>query len=124
MLPSIFILLMMVALKIHTIDIDVGEMFYNFRLSSLLAKYCKVDLGYFLGNNKDRQGTPLWMRCVPFMMGLALSPYADIQGLLWESEAVRGDSGDPDNSFRWDTIKLNLPGDPNYPPTISWMSKV
>ena len=58
------------------------------------------------------------------MMGLVLYPYADIQGLLWESEAVRGDSGDPDNSFRWDTIKLNLPGDPNYPPTISWMSKV
>ena len=58
------------------------------------------------------------------MMGMVLSPDAVIQGLLWASEVVRGDSSDPDNPFRWEKIRLNLPGDPSYSPTITWMSKV
>ena len=37
---------------------------------------------------------------------------------------VRGDRSDLDNLFRWDNIRLNLPGDPNYPPKIPWVSKV
>ena len=31
---------------------------------------------------------------------------------------------DPDNLFRWYKIRINLPGDPSYSPTIPWMSKV
>ena len=37
---------------------------------------------------------------------------------------VRGYSRDPNNLFRWDNIRLNLPGDPSYSPTIMLMSKV
>ena len=48
------------------------------------------------------------------MMELVLYPYAAIQDLLWVSEVVRVDSRDPDNPFRWDNIRLNLPGDPSY----------
>ena len=58
------------------------------------------------------------------MMGLVLSPYAVIQGLLWARGVVRGDRSDSYNPFRWDKIRLNLPGDPSYPPKIPWMSKV
>ena len=36
--------------------------FYNFRLASVLANYCGVDLGSYLGHKKDRQGKPLRMR--------------------------------------------------------------
>ena len=61
---------------------------------------------------------------VGLMMGLVLYPYAAIQGLLWASEVVRGDSSNPDKLFRWNKIRLNLPGDPSYSSTIPWMSKV
>ena len=61
------------------------------------------------------------MRWVRVMMGLVLSPYADIQGLLWASEVVRGNRSDPDKLFKWDKIKLKLHGDPSYTPTIPFV---
>ena len=63
------------------------------------------------------------MHWVRLTMSLVLSPYTDIQGMLWVSEVVRGDRSEPNNLFRWDKIRLNLPGDPSYSPTIPWMSK-
>ena len=39
MLPSLNSLLMMVGSETHMMDLDVGEMFYNFRFSLVLAKY-------------------------------------------------------------------------------------
>ena len=118
MLLSMFIFLMMVGLYRYMIDLDVGEMFYNFQLSLILANYCRLGSGYYMGHKKDRQGTPLWIFWVRLMMVMVLSPYASMQGLLWASEVVRGDRSDPDNPFRWDEIRLNLPRDPSYSPTI------
>ena len=63
MLPSMGNLLMMVNTDMYMFDIDVGEIFYNFWLSSVMAKYCGVYLGSYLRYKKDRQGTPLCMRC-------------------------------------------------------------
>ena len=60
---------------------------------------------------------------VCLVVSLVLDPYAAIKGLLWKNDVVRGDMSDPDNPFRWYKIMLNLPGDPNYSPTIPWMSK-
>ena len=59
MLPSMGSLRMMVVPETHMVEIDVGEMFYNFRLSSVLDKYCGVYLGSYLGHKKDRKGTHL-----------------------------------------------------------------
>ena len=97
--PSMGILLMMVGPQTHMVYVDVGEMFHNFRLSLVLAKYCGVDLGAYLGHKKDRQEKPLWMLWVCLIMGLLLSTYADIQGMLWASEVERGDRSGPDNPF-------------------------
>ena len=58
------------------------------------------------------------------MMGLVLSPHAFIQGMLWASEVLRGDRSHHDNPFRWDTIRLNLLGDPSYSPKIPGISTV
>ena len=87
-LPSMGIFLMMVGLETHMDNLYAGGIFYNFQLSSVLAKYFGVDLGSYLGNNKDRQGTFLCMRWVRLMMGLVLYTYYEIQGRLWESEVV------------------------------------
>ena len=41
---------MLVGPQTHMVDLDVGDMFYNFQLSLVLAKYCGVDLGSYLGH--------------------------------------------------------------------------
>ncbi len=42
---------------------------------------------------------------------------------LIAEEIIRGDHRDPTNAFQWDTIRLNLPGSPNYHPLQAWLSK-
>ena len=74
MLTSMGSFLMMVGLKMHIVDLYVEEMFYNFRFYSVLEKYRGVNLVSYMGYNKDRQGTHLWMRWVNLMMGLVLYP--------------------------------------------------
>ena len=73
MLPSMGSFLIMVVPKTQMVDLDVGEMFYNFRMYLVLENYCKVDLGSYMGHKKDQQGKPLWMRCVRLIMGMLLS---------------------------------------------------
>ena len=124
MLTSMGSLIMMVGPEMHMVDLDAGEFFYIFRLSLVLTKYCGVDFGPYMGHKKYRQGTTLFMHWVCLMMGLVLSHYSAIQGILWASEVVRGDRSDPDNPFRWDKIMLNLPRDLSHPPRTPWMSKL
>ena len=57
-------------------------------------------------------------------MFLVLYPHNAIQGMLCESGVLRGDRSDLENPFRWGEIRLNLPGNPNYPPRVPWISKV
>ena len=124
MLTTMGILLIMVVPKTYMVGLDVGEMFNNFQLSSVLAKYCGVDLGFYLGHKKDQQVTPLLMRCLIPMMGLVFSPYASMRVLLWASKMVSKYSSDPNKPSRWDNIRSNLPGDPNNSPTSLCMTKI
>ena len=82
----------------------------------MLEKYCGVDLVSYLGHKKDHQGIPLYMIWVIPIMCLVLSPYTATQGLLWASEVGRGERSDRDKAFSWYKVRLNIPGDPNYPP--------
>jgi len=56
-------------------------------------------------------------------MGLRLSPYVSVRGVLWLKEEAQGDSADQENVFRWDRVDLNLPGYPAYSPVRPWVSK-
>jgi hypothetical protein len=38
-------------------------------------------------------------------------------------EFIRGDRRDPNNVFRWDNVKLNLPGSEFYDPNRPWVYK-
>ena len=48
-------LIMIVVPKMHMVNIDVWEMFYNFQPYAVLVEYCGVDLGSWLVHNKDRK---------------------------------------------------------------------
>ena len=123
MLPVIGSLLMIVGPEMHMVDIDVGDMFYNFRISPVLEKYCGMDLGPYMGHKSDQKRTPLWTRWVCPIMGFVLSPYSSIQCLLWESEVVWEDGRYPGNTFRCYKVRMNLPGDPYCSPTLAWIPK-
>jgi hypothetical protein len=39
-------------------------------------------------------------------------------------EIIRGDHMDESNPLHWSKIRLNLPGEETYDPTLPWLSKV
>ena len=106
-------------------DMDIGEMFLNFILHESMQALCGVDLTQFFGD-KDESGKPtiLWERWTRAAMGLKSSPYQAVQAILVAKEMVRGDRRDPKNAYRWDNVRLNLPGSKDYDPRHPWVSKI
>ena len=43
---------------------------------------------------------------------------------LWAEEMVLGNSSNFTNVFRWDEVRLNLPGSLDYDPSLPWIAKV
>ena len=54
-------------------------------------------------------------------MGLSKSPYCSVQALAQILEYVIGDNEDKDNPFHWKDIKLNLPSQKEYDPSLPWI---
>ena len=55
-------------------------------------------------------------------MGLRSSPYV-CTAFSWSENCIRGSRKDANNVFRWDSVKLNLPGDEDYDPKLPWVYK-
>jgi hypothetical protein len=104
-------------------DLDIGEMFLNFCLHPALQPFCGVDVRPYFPN-EAKQGGTLWERWVRCMMGLKPSPYMCIKALLFALEFIRGDRRDVHNPFHWTTLRMNLPGDPDYNPGKPRLMKV
>jgi hypothetical protein len=56
-------------------------------------------------------------------MGLRPSTYQACQGMMWALAIIFGDRNDARNIFRYDRIRLNLPGHHNYNPARPWVYK-
>jgi hypothetical protein len=95
-------------------DLDIGEMFLNFVLHSDLQALCGVDLTEYKNDveNSDEVVWEVWQRAA---MGLKPPPYQAVQGMMVAEEVIRGDSKDSKNPFRWDTVRMNLPGTSGIP---------
>jgi hypothetical protein len=100
-------------------DMDIGEMFLNFALHKSMQALCYVGLTQYFGG-EDAFGKPimLWERWTRAAMGLKSSPYQAVQAMLVAKEVVRGDRKDPENAYRWDKVRMNLPGMPLYNPAL------
>jgi hypothetical protein len=57
-------------------------------------------------------------------MGVKSSPYQAVSALTVANEVIRGNHADGKFFFEWVRIRLNLPGDRNYDPSLPWVSKV
>ena len=112
-------------------DVDVGEMFLNFMVHPSVRKYLGVDLTpYQLNYDKlssskvvDSLGK-VWVSWNRIAMGLKWSPYQAVKCMHLAEELIRGDRADPNNVFRWDRVRMNLPGPLGYNPSLPWVSKV
>ncbi len=99
-------------------DIDIGKMIYNHALDPRIQKYCGVDLSpYFQGVNTWE----VWERCV---MGIRSAPHGCTRMELLGEEVAKGSPKDKSNPFAFSHVRLNLPGDPAYCPSMPWVSKV
>lgn len=61
-----------------------------------------------------------WVRC---MMGLRSSPYMCVKAMLLATEVIYGDRLDMANAYRWDEVRVNLPGSESYDPSRPWIGK-
>ena len=106
-------------------DVDLGECFLNFILHESIQSLCGVDFTDMFKEELDGEArTQLWERWVRCAMGLKSSPYQVCQAILFAEEVIRGDRKDKDNPFKWDKVRVNLPGSPGYDPTKPWVSKI
>ena len=125
-LPTVECLVRSVEPGYYMADNDVGEMFHNFMLHDDLRKFCGLDLTLFF---KDSPGVKyekgrLWERWNRLAMGLRNSPYNAIQGMMVAKDEILGDRTNENNVFRWDAVRLNLPGSKEYDPSKSWIAKI
>jgi hypothetical protein len=106
------------------VDLDLGKMFLNFPLPMLFCRFSGIDLSPF----KDRLGFKhvsnqafqlCWERC---WMGFQPSPYYSTR-FNWAEEFARGDGREKLNPLRWDEVRLNLPGDKVFDPTLPRVMK-
>jgi hypothetical protein len=104
-------------------DLDVAEMFLNLNLHQQLQEGCGVDLTHFCGQPEKGKLTvhERWTRAA---MGLRSSPYQAVQAMTFAEEVILGDHLDETNPFRWSRVRLNLPGQASYDPSLPWVSKV
>ena len=94
-------------------DIDLGEMFLNYFLDEDVRQFAGVDV--------REMGGAKWERWERMLMGFRPSPYVCTQTFGWGENLIRGNRKCPNNPLRWDSIKMNLPGDPDYDPKMPWV---
>ncbi|KAL7579611.1 hypothetical protein ACA910_007976 [Epithemia clementina (nom. ined.)] len=128
-LSTVDTMLRSVDVETWSADNDFGEMFLNVWLHPELRKYAGIDLiGLFseeIQESETQQNRKViweaWNRCA---MGLTTSPYQATQSAQRVKRLALGDRTDPNNVFSWDRVRLNLPGDQSYDPSLPWVSRV
>ena len=112
------------------VDVDIGEMFWNFPLHPELQLYSGVDLTPFRDNilksstrrlfeekhlNSNKR---LITKLTRVWMGFKQSPEIACRYFYLAEEFIRGNHKEVNNPLRWDSIKLNLIGDKNFNPAF------
>ena len=125
-LGNVTSMLRTVEAKTWLADNDFGEMFLNFWIHPDLRKYTGIDITeLFPEELKEKYGaTRLWEAWCRCAMGLTTSPYQTTQCAQRVKRVIFGDKSDPNNIFGWTDVRINLPGDDHYDPSLPWISKV
>ena len=95
-------------------DVDAGEMFLNYPLDIAIRAYAGVDVSWMYPGKRG----VTWYHWTRMAMGLTSSPWVTTRLFAWAMEFIKGDRRDPMNPFHWTEVRLNLPGDPKYDPSL------
>jgi hypothetical protein len=110
-LPSVDSMLMNINISTWCADLDLTEMFLNYSLHKELRPYAGVDYTAVMKSKTTR-----WLQWTRMFMGFTPSPYVTGKLFGWTVDVIMGDRWDRDNPFRWDAMRLNLPGMSSYDP--------
>ena len=110
-------------------DMDAGEMFLNFWLNEFLRPYVGVDVSKVRSTGGkspawEQDRTQNWERWTRNCMGLRDSPYRSVQMMTKIKYEAYGDRRCVNNPFRWESVRLNLPGSAAYDPSLPEVSKL
>lgn len=134
-LPSADTLLRLLHFNYAMVDIDLGEMFLNFPLPEELSEVSGIDFSSIKSELCRALGIEdipdelvgIWLRT---WMGLRNSPEWAARFYYLMEEFVRGDESSRKNPLSWDTVKLNIIGQPGYNPSLphvikwkSWLNR-
>jgi hypothetical protein len=102
-------------------DMDCGEMFHNFFMDQRIRKCAglrmdRISKGGTTGNQK-------YLRWTRLFMGMRPSPYIAVRHYYWAEEFAKGNPDLKDNPMGFDQVILNLPGMPEYNPTLPKVMK-
>jgi hypothetical protein len=107
----------------YSVDQDLSDMFLSFPLHPKLQPYSGIDLTPFKQELNIKSTGPYWLRWTRCWMGAKPSPYCAVAFYYYAEEFVRGNRTCPNNPLRWHQVKLNLPGDPKFDPTLPRVMK-
>ena len=112
--------------KTWSADNDFGEMFLNFWVHPDLRQYTGIDITELFPEELARKHgkTRIWEAWTRCAMGLTTSPYQSTMFAQRVKRIVFGDKSDPKNIFGWVDVRVNLPGDEQYDPSLPWLSKI
>lgn len=80
---------------------------------------------YFQEETDTKKGKKhVWERWTRCLMDAKPSPYQAIRSMLWSEDIVRGDPSSLSNPSKWSHVRLNLPGQANYDPTLPCVAKM
>jgi hypothetical protein len=107
------------------VDVDMGDFFLNFPLPKEFRRFSGINISEFqsrlgFGHLSMEQLQVRWERC---WMGFRPSPYYAVRFYYWGEEFARGDPREQTNPMRWDEVRLNLPGDPRWSPSLPRVMK-
>jgi hypothetical protein len=102
-------------------DNDVREMFLNFVLHESVQALCGIDLTKYFLDGIPKGTQVFWERWTHCAMGLQPTPYQACQWGMWALEIIFANRKDTWNVFRYDRVRLNLPGHYDYNPARPWV---
>jgi hypothetical protein len=104
------------------VDLDIGDMFLNFMLHKAARPFVGIDVSNIFPDQISPHANCLWLQWCRCAMGLKSSPYQAIRAVLFAEEFLKGHHNDTKNPFHFCDVRLNLPGNNDYSPNLSWFS--
>lgn len=101
--------------KSTALDIDVGEMFYNYRTHKKDRQFLGARI---ISTRHSGKEPSRFVRFTALPFGARTSPFIAYQGQCRILELAEGDKDDESNPFQWDRVHMNLPCAQNFDPSL------